>query len=121
MEHRELKQFVRSASGYYKYFAIKKRHGGLRRIMSPYSELRDVQTWIKENILDKIEQPIYVTAFAKGRTIMENARMHEGRNVLKAHVSLPPVALRAHLCPISHVPDGRSESSARSGMYRTAS
>ena len=45
----------------------------------------------------------------------------EGRNVLKAHVSLPPVALRAHLCPISHVPDGRSESSARSGMYRTAS
>ena len=88
MEHRDLKKLVRSASGYYKYFAIKKRHGGLRRIMSPYCELRTVQTWIKENILDKIEQPIYVTAFAKGRTVMENAKMHEGRKyILKVDIA----------------------------------
>lgn len=88
MEHQELRRLVKSASGYYRYFAIKKRSGGLRRIMAPYSELRDVQTWIKENILDKIKQPDYVTAFAKGRNIVRNAKMHEGRKyILKVDVA----------------------------------
>lgn len=88
MEHRNLKQLVRSVSSYYKYFAIKKRNGGLRRIMSPYSELRDVQIWIKENILDKIEQPNYVKAFVKGRNTVENAKMHEGRKyILKVDIT----------------------------------
>lgn len=88
MEHRNLRQLVKSASSFYKYFAIKKRRGGLRRIMSPYSELRDVQTWIKENILDKIELPNCVKAFVKGRNIMENAKMHEGRKyILKVDIT----------------------------------
>lgn len=88
MEHRNLRQLVKLASSYYKYFAIKKRRGGLRRIMSPYSELRDVQTWIKENILDKIELPNCVKAFVKGRNIMENAKMHEGRKyILKVDIT----------------------------------
>lgn len=88
MEHRNLRQLVKSASSYYKYFTIKKRRGGLRRIMSPYSELRDVQTWIKENILDKIELPNCVKAFVKGRNIMENAKMHEGRKyILKVDIT----------------------------------
>lgn len=88
MEHRNLRQLVKSASRYYKYFAIKKRRGGLRRIMSPYSELRDVQTWIKENILDKIELPNCVKAFVKGRNIMKNAKMHEGRKyILKVDIT----------------------------------
>ena len=88
MEHRNLRQLVKAASSYYKYFAIKKRRGGLRRIMSPYSELRDVQTWIKENILDKIELPNCVKAFVKGRNIMENAKMHEGRKyILKVDIT----------------------------------
>ena len=88
MEHRNLRQLAKSASSYYKYFAIKKRRGGLRRIMSPYSELRDVQTWIKDNILDKIELPNCVKAFVKGRNIMENAKMHEGRKyILKVDIT----------------------------------
>lgn len=79
-EYRKLKWLMKSVSSYYKYFAIKKRRGGLRRIMSPYSELRDVQVWVKENILDKVIQLDYVTAFAKGRNILGNAKLHEDRN-----------------------------------------
>lgn len=87
-DYRYLKDLVNSRSCYYKYFAIKKRAGGLRRIMSPYSELHDIQTWIKESILDNIEQPIYVTAFAKGRSTLENARIHENRKyILKVDMS----------------------------------
>ena len=88
MDYCDLKALVRSVSDCYKYFAIKKRQGGLRRIMSPYSNLRDVQVWIKENILDRIEQPNYVTAFVKGRNIVENARMHERRKyILKVDIA----------------------------------
>ncbi len=88
MEYQQLRTLTRFASGYYKYFAIKKRSGGLRRIMSPYRDLREVQTWIKENILDKVEQPDYVTAFAKGRNTLENAKMHEGRKfILKVDIA----------------------------------
>lgn len=87
-EYRNLKWLMASVSSYYKYFAIKKRRGGLRRIMSPYSELRDVQVWVKENILDKVNQPDYVTAFAKGRSILGNAKKHEGRKyILKIDIA----------------------------------
>lgn len=88
MERRQLKKLINEVSGHYKYFAIKKRSGGLRRIMSPYNDLKSVQLWIKESILDRIEQPNYVTAFAKGRNIVGNAKMHEGRAyILKVDIA----------------------------------
>lgn len=82
-----LYMLVDRASRFYKYFAIKKRSGGLRRIMAPYQELRRPQEWIKNFILDKIEQPRWVTAFAKGRNTMGNAKVHEGMTfVLKVDI-----------------------------------
>lgn len=74
--------FTGKVSEYYKYFAIKKRSGGLRRIMAPYENLKEMQLWIKRNILDKINQPRYVTAFAQGRSIQQNAKEHEGRKFI---------------------------------------
>lgn len=88
MEHSQLRTLAHFSSCFYRYFAIKKRSGGLRRIMSPYRDLREVQTWIKENILDKVEQPDYVTAFVKGRNTLGNAKMHEGRKfILKVDIA----------------------------------
>lgn len=88
MERKHLRRLINEVSGHYKYFAIRKRSGGLRRIMSPYSDLREVQVWIKDNILDKIEHPAYVTAFAKGRNTVLNAKIHEGRMyVLKVDIA----------------------------------
>jgi len=52
MDIHELLHYMRNVSDYYKYFAIKKRRGGLRRIIAPYSDLRRIQVWIKECILD---------------------------------------------------------------------
>ena len=77
---RDLLHYMRESSHYYKYFAIKKKRGGLRRIIAPYSELRKIQDWIKECILDKIEQPDYVTAFARGKNTLKNAKIHEEKN-----------------------------------------
>ncbi len=87
-DRRTLNKFIMDVSGHYKYFAIRKRKGGLRRIMAPYGDLRDIQIWIKVNILDKIEQPKYVTAFAKGRSTAKNARIHEGKKyILKVDIA----------------------------------
>lgn len=80
--------FTDEASEFYKYFAIKKRSRGLRRIMAPYENLKEIQLWIKTNILDKIDQPRCVMAFAQGRGILMNAKEHEGRKfVLKMDIS----------------------------------
>lgn len=82
-----LYMLIDRVSRFYKYFAIKKHSGGLRRIMAPYQELRRPQEWIKEHILDKIEQPRCVTAFAKGRSTIDNAKVHEGKKfVLKVDI-----------------------------------
>lgn len=88
MDIHELLHYMRNVSDYYKYFAIKKRRGGLRRIIAPYSDLRRIQVWIKECILDKIKQPDYVTAFAKERNTLMNARIHEGKKyILKLDIA----------------------------------
>ena len=88
MDKQALRHLIFEAPSHYKYFAIKKRSGGLRRIMAPYNDLRNVQTWIKENILDKIGQPNYVTAFTKGRNIFGNAKIHEGKKyILKLDIA----------------------------------
>ena len=88
MERKKLKSFIWEVSSHYKYFAIKKRSGGLRRIMAPYNDLREIQNWIKEYILDRIDQPAWVTAFAKGRNTATNAKIHEGRKyILKVDIA----------------------------------
>ena len=88
MSHRDLVHIAFMASVFYKYFAIKKRNGGYRRIMAPYMHLRQIQVWINKNILSKVQQPEFVTAFVKGRNTQMNARLHENRAyVLKVDLS----------------------------------
>lgn len=88
MDWHDLLHYMQQPSSYYKYFAIKKTRGGLRRIIAPYNNLRKIQVWFKECILDKIEQPDYVTAFAKGRSTLKNAQIHEGKKyILKLDIS----------------------------------
>jgi RNA-directed DNA polymerase len=77
MSHRDLVHIAFMASVFYKYFAIKKRNGGYRRIMAPYMHLRQIQVWINKNILSKVQQPEFVTAFVKSRNTQMNARLHE--------------------------------------------
>ena len=94
MSHRDLVHIAFMASVFYKYFAIKKRNGGYRRIMAPYMHLRQIQVWINKNILSKVQQPEYVTAFVKGRNTQMNARMNENRAyVLKVDLSNKKVTI----------------------------
>jgi len=66
----------------YRVFTIQKRSGGNRRICSPSSTLRRVQTWIHRNILCAAGSLAKIhaasTAYAPGSSIRANAKVHTG-------------------------------------------
>ena len=82
MEYKELNSLISSRHNSYSYYLIKKKRGGKRRIIAPHSNIKRVQTWLKINILDKIEFPTHVTGFVKNRSILHNAKIHENSNVI---------------------------------------
>lgn len=79
ISYQDLNALSKNRSAYYKYYTIRKRLGGRRRILAPFSNLKRIQRWILENILDKVETPECVTGFVHGRSIVENAKAHENK------------------------------------------
>lgn len=67
---------------HYKRFYIKKKSGGTRMISSPMPQLKKVQYWVFENILNKI--PVHEAAhgFVENRSIKTNAELHVGAEVV---------------------------------------
>lgn len=67
---------------HYKRFYIKKKSGGTRMISSPMPQLKKVQYWVFENILNKI--PVHEAAhgFVEDRSIKTNAELHVGAEVV---------------------------------------
>lgn len=65
-----------SPSHFYRRFSIKKKNGNEREISEPLPSLKEIQTWILDNILINMEISSYAKAYIKGRSIKENARFH---------------------------------------------
>lgn len=70
-----------TAFGYYNYH-IPKKSGKMRSISEPYEELKYIQTWIKDNILEKNELRKMAKAFVKGISIKDNANIHKGQKYI---------------------------------------
>lgn len=66
----------------YRVFHIPKKAGGYRTIEAPSDELKRIQWWIKENILDKFSPSQYAKGFKKGVSIVENATPHVGKELV---------------------------------------
>ena len=66
----------------YKCFKIPKKNGGTRTIEAPSDELKRIQLWIKENILDKFSVSQYAKGFRKGVSIYDNALPHVGKELV---------------------------------------
>lgn len=72
---------------FYRSFSIQKRCGGERRIDEPLPSLREIQRWIYENVLLRVEPSRAAKAFFPGRTLAESARLHIGQGfVLKMDI-----------------------------------
>jgi len=66
----------------YRTFHIPKKSGGERKIEAPSEELKRIQLWIKENILDKFSVSQYAKGFVKGVSIYDNAVVHVGKELV---------------------------------------
>lgn len=67
----------------YHNFSIPKRKGGSRTIHKPASDLMLLQKRIKQKILDELPSPqSCVTAFTKGKSILNNAESHTEKSVV---------------------------------------
>jgi RNA-directed DNA polymerase len=76
IDYSAMKSMVNSSQSFYYEFKIPKRKGGLRQIDKPYPSLSLVQNWIKKNILDLQEAHFSAAAYVKGKSIMDNAKIH---------------------------------------------
>ena len=74
--------FGEKRSESYRIFHIPKKSGGVRTIEAPSDELKKIQLWIKENILDKFTPSQNAKGFKKGVSIYDNALPHVGKELV---------------------------------------
>lgn len=63
----------------YTTFTISKKSGGVRIIEAPVERLKDIQRWIKDEIIDAFSPSDYATGFRAGYSIVDNAKRHIGK------------------------------------------
>lgn len=61
---------------FYRSFRIVKKNGKTRKIDEPLPSLKEIQTWILNEILYNIEISPYAKAYVKGKSVKDNARFH---------------------------------------------
>ena len=66
----------------YRHFNVPKKSGGIRTIEAPCDKLKAIQRWIKDDILDSFSSSEYATGFKKGKSIVDNARPHVGKELV---------------------------------------
>lgn len=65
-----------SPDKFYYSFSIPKRNGKDRSIHAPLPNLKEIQRWILDEILDKVTESSYSKAFRLKYSIKDNARFH---------------------------------------------
>ncbi|OOV25060.1 hypothetical protein BXU11_16040 [Flavobacterium sp. LM5] len=73
---------IRDRDALYHTYKIRKKSGGYRWIMSPQNDLKNIQNWIKTNILEKVEIHESANGFTKDKSIITNANEHIGKEIV---------------------------------------
>lgn len=80
--HEQLKALLDFRDTFYRRIILKKKRDGYRHLLAPKSPLISMHYWIKENILDTISFPDYITAYQKNKSIINNAEIHSGSEIV---------------------------------------
>lgn len=83
IDYNALRDLIRNRDGYYSYYLIKKKSGGKRRIVVPYDNLKRIQRWILDNILEKQTVHPCCKGFIKGSNTLGNAKFHVGKKYIR--------------------------------------
>ena len=73
------KRKLRRLKPQYRDFTIPKRSGGVRRILAPDDELKELQRRILRRLLDRLRTHPAAMGFERKRSIVTNAKAHVGR------------------------------------------
>lgn len=76
IDEQYLRSVAYSQDRFYREFSIKKKSGKSRSISEPLPNLKIVQRWILEKILNNIPVSLVAKGFVKNRSIKEAARFH---------------------------------------------
>ena len=77
-----IRRYILSSNSYYKQINIPKKNGGVRELDIPTLELKKIQRFILDFILDKIKTSDYAFAFKKNCSIVHNAEKHVNKNLI---------------------------------------
>jgi len=77
-----LDRAITSTENFYRYYRIPKKNSGFREIREPLPSLKEIQQWILQNILYRLECSPYAKAYKNGSSIKENARFHKNQSVV---------------------------------------
>lgn len=79
----DIRNLIDFRSFYYKFYRIKKKNGkGFRQIVVPYSNLKAVQRFINDEILNKIPSHNCAYGFKKNKSILHNATPHKNAKAI---------------------------------------
>lgn len=74
-----LKKAVRFTNSFYRDFEILKKNKTKRKISEPLPSLKEIQIWILENILVKVQVSPYAKAYRRNVTLLENLKFHKNQ------------------------------------------
>ena len=77
-----LLKVARTASHRYKEYTIPKKTGGMRTIHHPARELKLIQGWLLQHVLNKLPVHAAATAYSEGSNIKRNAERHVANNFM---------------------------------------
>ena len=75
-----LKRASASTSHFYKRHVIPKKNNKLRFLNEPLPSLKEIQYWVLQNILEKIQISRYAKAYTAGRNIKDHVKYHKGQS-----------------------------------------
>lgn len=78
----DLLRIIETAPLRYKQYPIPKRSGGTRLIAQPSRELKLLQRFVAQHILEKLPVHKAAMAYVQGRNILDNARAHSSNPVI---------------------------------------
>lgn len=82
LNEKEAISFINAAPNRYKYYNIKKRHGGEREIAEPTKSLKKLQRWVLSKYFSTIECHSAAIAYIKNKSIKDFALPHAKKKYL---------------------------------------
>ncbi len=82
MSASDLAKILFAEERFYTTGKIPKKSGGHRELDMPAAELKYIQRWILDNIIEKIQISEYAIGFCKSKSILDNAKIHINKHCI---------------------------------------